>query len=90
MNDRTPVTTLADLDALDDREIVAGYWSGYAGDPEPGNNHSRAYWHGWRNGAADGKHREIDEAQRVLAHAIVEDGRMNRLRTPTFDLFASG
>jgi hypothetical protein len=66
---RIPVTTIDDLDSLDAKEIVEGYWDGYDGEPEPGNNRSRSYWHGWRNGAVDGKHRQIDQAQRDLARA---------------------
>lgn len=62
-----PVTTLADLDALDDSEVLEGYRDGFAGDMEPGNNRSRSYWHGWRNGALDGGHREKDAAQAELA-----------------------
>lgn len=69
-----PVTTRADLETLDRDEIVEGYLDGYAGEPEPGGNRSRSYWHGWRNGASDGKHREIDAAQRALAHDIVTTG----------------
>lgn len=41
------------LDALE-REVVAGYFAAYSdGDPEPGNNRSDAYRHGWRSGADD-------------------------------------
>lgn len=43
-----PVITLADLDSLDDAEIVEGYTSAERGDPEPGENRGRAFWHGWR------------------------------------------
>lgn len=65
-----PVTTIADLDQLDSDEMYEGYRDGRAGEPEPGGNRSRAYWHGWRNGAVDGGHREKDEAQAVLAAAV--------------------
>jgi hypothetical protein len=44
-----PVRTKADLDTLDEREIAAGYVSTERGDPEPGPNRGRAFWHGWRN-----------------------------------------
>ena len=72
---RAPVTTLEDLDSLDEAEILEGYLDGRAGDPEPGGNRSRSYWHGWRNGAADYGHRPIDAAQRELAHAYAERAR---------------
>ncbi len=45
-----PVRTLADLETLDKNEIMEGYLSTTPGDPEPGPNRGRAYWHGWRNG----------------------------------------
>ena len=75
MTEFKPVTTLADLATLDSAEVVAGYWSGKDGDPEPGNNHTRSFWHGWRNGAADGKHREPDDAQRELCRVVVASWR---------------
>jgi hypothetical protein len=65
-----PVTTIADLDQLDPDEMVEGFRDGFAGEPEPQGNRSRAYWHGWRNGAVDGRHREKDEAQAILAAAV--------------------
>jgi len=51
--------------------MVEGYLDGFNGEPEPQGNRSRAYWHGWCNGAVDGKHREPDEAQRILASKVV-------------------
>lgn len=65
-----PVTTIAELDRLDADEMYDGYRDGKAGEPEPGGNRSRAFWHGWRNGAVDGGHREKDEAQAILAAAV--------------------
>lgn len=65
-----PVSTLEELDQLDPDEMYAGYRDGRDGEPEPGGNRSRAFWHGWRNGAVDGGHRAKDEAQAALA-AIV-------------------
>lgn len=50
---------------------MEGYRDGLAGDVEPGDNRSLSYWHGWRNGAVDGGHREKDEAQAILAKAMV-------------------
>ena len=43
-----PVTTLDELLALDDQELLDGYLNTRKGDPEPGDNHSQAYHHGWR------------------------------------------
>lgn len=69
--DRDPVLTLADLDALDDAELMEGYWDGRENAPAPGANRSRAYWHGWRNGQVDGHHAEPDGAMRELARAYL-------------------
>jgi ribosome modulation factor len=75
MTEFAPVRTLADLDTLDDAEVVEGYRDGLANEPEPGNNRSRSYWHGWRNGMSDRGLRAIDEAQRELARAVVARSR---------------
>lgn len=75
MSELVPVTTLEDLATLDDDEMQEGYFDGYHGEPEPGNNRSRSYWHGWRNGAVDGKHREGDAAQAELARVYVAASR---------------
>jgi len=50
---RDPVTTQAELATLDSNEIVEGYRDGKAGEPEPGDNRSKSYCHGWRNGQND-------------------------------------
>lgn len=71
MSEFRPVTDLHDLLSLDDEEMAAGYWAGHAGDPEPGNTHSRAYWHGWKNGAADAGFRRTDKLQKQL-YAVVQ------------------
>ena len=64
-------TALEELDTLDRAEVLEGYFDGRAGEPEPGDNRSRSYWHGWRNGALDGGHRKKDEAQAALARAYL-------------------
>ena len=48
-----PVSTLAELDALNEDKILEGYQSAEAGDPEPGANRGKAFWHGWRNRMID-------------------------------------
>lgn len=75
MNERAPVTTVDELLTLNDAEIVEGYNDGYRGEPEPGGNRSKSYWHGWRNGRVDGKHDPKDAAMALLAHQIVRDPR---------------
>jgi hypothetical protein len=64
---RVPIRTKAEAEGLDTDELIAGYHDGRAGEPEPGDNRSLSFWHGWRNGAVDGGHRPIDQAQRALA-----------------------
>lgn len=68
-----PITTIAELDTLDGDEMYEGFRDGFAGEPEPGGNRSRAYWHGWRNGAVDGGHRQKDAAQAILAAAVYRE-----------------
>lgn len=56
---REPVLSLMDLARLDDAEQGEGYADGYAGLP-CGDNRSRSYWHGRRQGSRDGGHRAKD------------------------------
>lgn len=67
----TPVRTLADLDTLDEDEILDGYRDGFRGDPEPGDNRSRSYWHGWRNGNCDRSGAVPDSAMTALVREYV-------------------
>lgn len=70
MDEREPVTTVEELEALDTSEMIEGYTDGRSGATEPGNNRSKAYWHGWRNGVSDAEGTS-DAAQRLLAKRIV-------------------
>lgn len=65
-NHRIPVTTVEDLNSLDGKEVVEGYLDAFDGWP-CGENRSRAYWHGWRNGRLDAGLAEKDSAQAELA-----------------------
>ena len=69
-----PVETAADLATLDEDEIIAGYTEYQKGDPEPGPNRGRAYWHGWRNAARDHGQIAGDEAMRKLAREMCPGG----------------
>jgi hypothetical protein len=69
------VSTTADLANLDGDEILAGYLAGYKGEPEPGSDKSRSFWHGWRNGMADAGRVKIDAEQRALVAAIIRRQR---------------
>lgn len=69
-----PVRTKADLYTLDPDEILAGYMEAKRGDPEPGPNHGRAYWHGWRNRMIDYGEIQVDDASMQLAHELWPNG----------------
>lgn len=69
-----PVRTKADLDTLDHDEIFAGYVGARRGDPEPGPNRGRAYWHGWRTAMMDFGEVEIDADHRHLVHEVAPRG----------------
>ncbi len=71
MSGRTAVETLAELDTLDDAEIQEGYRDGRSGEPEPGDNRSKSYWHGWRNGMMDSHRMKPDAASMKLAAEYV-------------------
>ncbi|WP_063695121.1 hypothetical protein [Bradyrhizobium embrapense] len=62
-----PVSTLADLETLEHEQIREGYRSAERGDPEPGPNRGRAFWHGWRNAMIDLGELPGDDASRSLA-----------------------
>ncbi|MFJ0379165.1 hypothetical protein [Bordetella bronchiseptica] len=71
MSEFQPVRTKADLDLLDDDEIVQGYLEGLAGASQPGSDKSRSYWHGWRNAQVDRGFSKADDAQMQLAREYV-------------------
>lgn len=64
--DRNPVTTAEEALSFDIKEVLEGYYDALGGATECGDNRTKAYWHGWRNGLADlsGK---PDIAQTMLA-----------------------
>lgn len=66
-----PVTTLADLDSLDHADVVEGYASADRGDPEPGPNRGRAFWHGWRCRMMDYGMIPIDSDHMRLTHEVI-------------------
>ncbi len=73
-----PVRTLADLESLNEADIFDGYMSAERGDPEPGENRGRAFWHGWRNRMIDLGEIPHDDASRQLAYEVVHAARRNR------------
>lgn len=76
---RAPVTTAAELATLDDAEILEGYRDGFAGEPEPGDNRSKAYWHGWRNGHHDKFGGPFDPAGAELIADLRRTGQLAAL-----------
>lgn len=70
-----PVTTLDDLDSLDPDEILRGYVSGERGDPEPGHNSGRAFWHGWRCRMFDLGELQVPAEHRELVRQFIRRER---------------
>lgn len=73
-----PVRTVAELNTLNGDEILDGYRSADAGDPQPGLNRGKAFWHGWRNRMIDRGEIEPDAASRQLAKEYLADLRQRR------------
>lgn len=78
---RHPVSTMAALETLNSDEIGEGYCDGLDGEP-CGDNRSRSYWHGWRNGMIDKGRLRPDWASCALAHEYVESTK-RPMWTPT-------
>jgi hypothetical protein len=72
------VATKADLDTLDQADILEGYMSAERGDPEPGANRGRAFWHGWRNRMVDIGVLPVDAASIQLVRELLADERAKR------------
>jgi ribosome modulation factor len=75
MSEYQPLSSVRDLDVIDESECVAGYRAGLHGEPEPGNDKSKSYWHGWRNGMMDKGRMPIDAPARNLATEFVRRQR---------------
>lgn len=71
MSEYQPLSSVRDLDVLDEDDCMAGYLAGLDGLPEPGSDKSKSYWHGWRNGMMDTGRLPHDEAARNLAAEVV-------------------
>ncbi len=78
-DERRPLVLAAELDTLDESEIIEGYLDGLKNE-RCGGNRSRSYWHGWRNGMVDGKHAKIDASQGLLAKDVFATGRLHERR----------
>lgn len=71
---RRPVSSVADLNTLDEAEIIEGYRDAFDGG-DCGDNRSRSYWHGWRNGMMDRGRMPKDEHAAALAHEVIQHQR---------------
>lgn len=73
--ERKRITTLEELNELDDREIFKGY---FEYDPDfhpPGDNCSDSYYHGWMNAHRD-KTGTSDAISKDLARQVRESGAL--------------
>ena len=75
MSEYAPLTSAAELAVIDDDDFVAGYRAGLDGEPTPGSDRSKSFWHGWRNGMFDSMRMPLDAA----ALALVQDMQQHRL-----------
>lgn len=76
--ERKPVGTLAELETLDERDILHGYYAGLAGREEPGVEFNRSFWHGWENGMRDRNKLPPTAESMNLAHEYLENERRKR------------
>lgn len=51
-------------------DMLAGYWAGLNGEPQPGNNRSHSYRHGWANGRDDRERSPRASASYIHAEAL--------------------
>jgi hypothetical protein len=70
-----PVRTKADFETLNGADVVEGYCSTERGDPEPGENRGRSYWHGWRNRMIDYGELPVDAAAMQLVGELYPSKR---------------
>lgn len=75
MSEYQPLSSIAELPALDSDDCLAGYRAGLGDAPEPGSDKSRSYWHGWRNGMMDKGRMPHDEAACNLVREYVRKQR---------------
>tara|TARA_R110000823_G_scaffold226788_2_gene354338 strand:+ start:5165 stop:5521 length:357 start_codon:yes stop_codon:yes gene_type:complete len=68
-----PVTTLEELQTLDEAALVRGYRAGLSNSAD-WTERERGYWHGYLNGMVDGGHAKTSREQAELAHEYVKRG----------------
>ncbi len=67
------IKTLEELDSLDEKALVRGYFAGRSGDANYSET-DKAYWHGYLNGLVDSGKSSPSGAQRQLAAEYVRRG----------------
>lgn len=65
-----PPKTIADVDQMNESELLEGYRAGLNGETRPKD--SRAKWTGWRNGMVDSGRMKIDDSQRRVAKQYIK------------------
>jgi hypothetical protein len=68
-----PITSAAELDALDGDLIVAGCRAGLRDQPDY-TQREQAYWHGYLNGQVDSRRMPTSAEQAQLARTLVGGG----------------
>jgi len=74
------VTTVAELESLDEHQILDGYRDGLAGLMQVERHRCRSYTHGYLNGLVDSGNAQVVSAeQALLARDAVASGWLSRL-----------
>ena len=70
-----PVSTMADLNSLDDAEILAGYRYGWDNDKLPQDS-TRSFWHGFQNARRDKTGTRTSSSKRLASEFVrTDEGR---------------
>lgn len=69
------VTTVIELQSLDEQLMVDGYWAGRENHLDATRT-DPSYIHGYLNGLVDGGHARISSAQELLGREYVQSGAL--------------
>lgn len=69
--------TLAEVEALDQDVILAGYQAGLGFTVVNHMQSDPGYWHGYSNGQVDRQLQPLDARQQRIAREFVERGRLS-------------
>lgn len=76
------IVRAAALAGIDDNDCVAGYQTGYKGEPAPAGA-SFSFMHGHRNGMIDSRRIEPDQEAAALARDCIASGYFKNLFNPS-------